>query len=69
MFLFKRKWCVSIQALMFKAWSLGKITDRGLKYYQIEMSRRGYRKNEPVELNNFKEIPSSLSQLIKVRLE
>jgi len=65
----KRKWGVSMQALMFKAWSLGKITDRGLKYYQIEMSRRGYRKNEPVELNNFKEIPSSLSQLIKVHLE
>ena len=58
-----------MQVLRFKDWSLGKITDRGLKYYQIEMSRRGYRKNEPVELNNFKEIPSSLSQLIKVRLE
>lgn len=65
----KKKWGVSMQALIYKAWSLGKITDRGLKYYQIEMSKRGYRRNEPVELDNFKESPSSLSQLIKVHLD
>lgn len=65
----KRKWGVSMQALIYKAWSLGKITDRGLKYYQIEMSKRGYRKNEPVELSHFKENPASLSQLVQVHLD
>ncbi|MDI2111797.1 XRE family transcriptional regulator [Commensalibacter nepenthis] len=65
----KRKWGVSMQALIYKAWSLGKLTDRGLKYYQIEMSKRGYRKNEPVQLDNFKENPSSLNQLIQVHLD
>ncbi|CAK7192554.1 hypothetical protein COMNV_00756 [Commensalibacter sp. Nvir] len=65
----KKCWGVSMQALIHKAWSLGKLTDRGLKYYQIELSKRGYRKKEPVELDNFKETPSTLSELLKVHLE
>lgn len=45
----KLYWGVSMQALIHRACDLGIISDRSKKYFYIEMSKRGWRDNEPVE--------------------
>ena len=62
-------WGVSMQALMYKAWQTGKLTDRMYKYYAIEMSKRGFRKREPVDVPHLKETPSTLKQIIGAHIE
>ncbi|TXC70967.1 ImmA/IrrE family metallo-endopeptidase [Sphingomonas ginsenosidivorax] len=62
-------WGVSMQALMYKAWQTGKLTDRMYKYYVIEMSKRGFRKREPVDVPHLKETPSTLKQIIRAHIE
>lgn len=46
----KLYWGVSMQALVYRAWELGAISDRGRKYYFVEMSKRGWRDKEPIEI-------------------
>ena len=55
---------VHTQALIYKAWQTGRISDRMFKYYNIEMAKRGFKTKEPVEWNGSAESPSTLSQLI-----
>ncbi len=64
----KLHWKVSMQALIYKSWKVGKLTDRMYKYYQVEMSKRGFKTKEPIELTNTKESPSLLKDLINVHL-
>ncbi len=61
----KLYWGASMQSLIYKAWQTGRISDRMFKYYNIEMSRRGFRTNEPVEWNGSSEAPSTLRQLLQ----
>jgi Zn-dependent peptidase ImmA (M78 family) len=65
----KLYWGASMQALIYKAWQTGTISDRMFKYYNIEMSKRGFRKKEPIEWNGSQEIPSTLRQLIRAYIE
>jgi Zn-dependent peptidase ImmA (M78 family)/transcriptional regulator with XRE-family HTH domain len=61
----KLYWGTSMQALIYKAWQTGRISDRMFKYYNIEMSKRGFRTNEPVEWNGSAEASSTLRQLLQ----
>jgi Zn-dependent peptidase ImmA (M78 family)/DNA-binding XRE family transcriptional regulator len=65
----KMYWGVSMQALIYKAWQIGKLSDRMFKYYNIEMSKRGFRKTEPVEATHLREEPSTLRSIISAHLE
>jgi Zn-dependent peptidase ImmA (M78 family)/transcriptional regulator with XRE-family HTH domain len=60
----KLHWGASMQALMYKSWEIGKISDRMYKYYNIELARRGFRAREPVALYNFNETPTVLREII-----
>lgn len=64
----KLYWGTSMQALMYKAWQIGSLSDRMYKYYVIEMSKRGFRKREPVEAAHLKETPSTLRSIIRSHL-
>lgn len=46
----KAKWGISIQALINCAWQLGIMTDRQRKYFYVQLSSRGWRKDEPVAI-------------------
>jgi Zn-dependent peptidase ImmA (M78 family) len=60
----KLHWGASMQALIYKSWQTGRISDRMFKYYNIEMSKRGFRMKEPVEWTASAEAPATLKQLI-----
>ncbi len=61
----KLHWGTSMQALIFKAWEAGRIGDQKKQNCFIEMSRRGWRKNEPVEARGFIEKPSVFPTILK----
>lgn len=65
----KLYWGVSMQALIYKAWQVGKLSDRMFKYYIVEMSKRGWRKREPVEASHLKEEPTTVRWIIAAHLE
>ena len=46
----KAKWGVSIQALVNCAWQLGIISERQRKYFFMQLSSLGWRKDEPVAI-------------------
>jgi Zn-dependent peptidase ImmA (M78 family) len=64
----KLHWGTSMQALMYKAWEIGKISDRMYKYYNVELARRGFRSREPVALSNFTETPMVFREIISEHL-
>ncbi len=64
----KLYWGTSMQALTYKAWELGRIGDQKKQNCFIEMSRRGWRKTEPIEVRNFHERPAVLRALIDVHI-
>ncbi|MCA9307437.1 MAG: helix-turn-helix domain-containing protein [Phycisphaerales bacterium] len=63
----KRKWRVSMGALIRRALTLGVIDDSRYKYLCIELSKRGWRKTEPIDLTP--ESPSTLRRMIADHLE
>ncbi len=65
----KLHWGTSMQALIYRAWQMGKLSDRQLKYFFIEISRRGWRKIEPVDVPHLKERPSTLKALIDAHIK
>ena len=60
----KSRWKVSIQAIVIRAWQLGAITESRYSYLFKELSRKGYRKCEPVPLPA--EAPNMLREIIRV---
>jgi Zn-dependent peptidase ImmA (M78 family)/transcriptional regulator with XRE-family HTH domain len=60
----KLYWGTSMQALIYKAWQIGRLSDRMFKYYSIEMSKRGFRTKEPIEWNGSAESAATLRQLL-----
>lgn len=64
----KLYWGTSMQALIYKAWQIGSLSDRMYKYYIIEMSKRGFRKREPVEATHLIEVPATLRSIIRSHL-
>jgi Zn-dependent peptidase ImmA (M78 family)/DNA-binding XRE family transcriptional regulator len=63
----KELWGVSIAALVRRARDLGVIDDRRYKNLYIEISKRGWRREEPVELD--REHPRLLSSMINYHFE
>lgn len=59
----KMHWKVAMQALMYRARSLGQITQNQYKYLCVQMSRLGYRKNEPVTIPT--EQPTLLLEILE----
>jgi Zn-dependent peptidase ImmA (M78 family)/transcriptional regulator with XRE-family HTH domain len=64
----KMYWRTSMQSLIYKARTVGRMSESAFRYYLIEMAKRGWRVKEPVELNNVKESPRVLSQLLRSHL-
>jgi Zn-dependent peptidase ImmA (M78 family) len=62
----KMYWKTSMQAIVRRARDLKRIGDRGYKYYQIEMSKRGWRTSEPIEIRDNIENPRLLKRLFAV---
>lgn len=64
----KMYWRVSMAALIMKARQVGRVSDSAYKYYMINMSKRGWRTREPVELDNVKESPRVMAQLVNAHM-
>jgi Zn-dependent peptidase ImmA (M78 family) len=64
----KMYWGASMQALIHKAWQVGKLDDRMFKYYNVEMSRRGFRKREPVEASHLVEVPTTIKYIMDAHI-
>ena len=47
----KLYWKTSMQAIIRRARDLNKLDDRRYKYFLIEMGKRGWRSNEPIEIS------------------
>lgn len=65
----KLYWGTSMHALVYRAWSLGVLDDRQYKYFMVEMSKRGWRKQEPLEPTHLKEEAFTLKHIIDAHLE
>lgn len=63
----KMHWRVSVQSLLTKAQSVGRISDVHAKRLWRQLSAMGYRKNEPVDVPF--EPPGLISELVRVHLE
>jgi Zn-dependent peptidase ImmA (M78 family) len=64
----KLYWRTSMQAIMYRAHGLGRITDSSYHYYMVSMSKRGWRSKEPVVLNNVREAPRIMGQLVRAHM-
>lgn len=67
--LLKPTWKTSMGALLFRAKTLGKITDNQSRHLWIKMSAAGWRTREPVELDIPIEQPRFHQQLIELHLK
>lgn len=65
----KLYWGTSMQSIIQKAWKTGRISDQRRKNLFIELSRRGWRKSEPVEASGFVESTSTFSNILKAHLD
>lgn len=65
----KPTWRVSMAALLYRAGTVGAITDNQSHYLWRQMSRLGYRRKEPPELDFPAEEPSVLPEIIRIHLE
>ncbi len=64
----KKHWKASMQAVLRRARDLKRVSDRGYRYYQIEMSKRGWRSAEPIELDGLIESPKIFASLINTHI-
>jgi len=62
----KRYWRVSMAALLKRAQDLRTITSNQARYLWMQMSRFGYRRREPVELDVHGEEPQLIHELIEL---
>lgn len=51
----KTHWKASMQAILIRARDLKRMSDRSYRYYQIELSKRGWRSAEPIEIDSVEE--------------
>lgn len=63
----KMYWGVSMQSIIYRAWQLGRLSDRSKKYYFIEMNKRGWREKEPVEIS-FPEKATALRDVLRLHM-
>ncbi|WP_437601911.1 XRE family transcriptional regulator [Sorangium sp. So ce590] len=62
-------WRVSMQALLVRASHLKTINESRYDYLWAELSRRGYKKREPVELDFPNESPSTMREILDAHAE
>lgn len=67
--LLKPIWRVSMGALLYRAKTVGAITESQSGYLWRQMSAAGYRKQEPVELEVPAEAPSVLNDVVQAHLK
>lgn len=60
----KRRWRVSMGALLKRAETLGRIQPRRARYLWMTMSKMGYRTREPAEADIAPEIPHTLKDIV-----
>lgn len=65
----KLHWKTSMQALIYKANTIGKMSDSAFRYYMAGMSKRGWRTKEPVDVVNVREQPRIMRQLVRAHLQ
>jgi len=65
----KKEWSVSMGALILRAKALGTLTDNQYQYLWKQMSKLGYKKREPEELDFPKEVPTLLKEVIDAHIE
>lgn len=65
----KLHWKTSMQAIIRRARDLGRVSERGYKYYNIQMSSRGWKAKEPVEINGDIERPVTLRQMFTSHID
>jgi len=63
----KRQWKVSMQALTMRACDLGKITEHQKRRLFMQMSKRGYRRHEPIYIE--REEPTFVKALVKFHFD
>jgi Zn-dependent peptidase ImmA (M78 family) len=65
----KMHWKTSMQAIIRRARDVKRMSDRGYKYYQIQISKRGWRSAEPIEINDAIENPRLLKRLFSTHTD
>jgi Zn-dependent peptidase ImmA (M78 family) len=65
----KLHWKTSMQAILLRARDLNRLSDRGYRYYQITLSKRGWRSKEPAEIEGNIETPRLFRKLLTAQLE
>lgn len=65
----KKRWGVSVGAMVMRAYKLGAITEGTYQYMQRQISQKGWRTNEP--LDDIKEVsnPVSMKQAVELLIE
>ena len=63
----KRKWRVSMQAAAYRARSIGVIDERRYRMLYIQMSRKGWRKQEPIMIDG--ESPTTFNRLLRAHID
>jgi Zn-dependent peptidase ImmA (M78 family)/DNA-binding XRE family transcriptional regulator len=67
--LLKKKWCVSISAMVMRAYKLGAMSQSSYQYLQRSISQQGWRKVEPLdEIKDVKE-PEAMKQAVELLIE
>lgn len=65
----KKKWCVSIGAMVMRAYKLGAITEGSYQYMQRSISQKGWRTKEPLDdIKDMRE-PVSMKQAVELLIE
>lgn len=65
----KKKWCVSIAAMVMRAYKLGAISDGTYQYIQRSFSQKGWRKKEPLDDIKTMRDPVSMRQAVELLIE
>ncbi|XYU18282.1 helix-turn-helix domain-containing protein [Bacillus pumilus] len=65
----KKKWCVSISAMIVRAHRLGVITPNQYQYLQRQISRNNWRLNEPFDDTKNLEEPVAIRQAVELLIE
>ncbi|MGD6993984.1 helix-turn-helix domain-containing protein [Sutcliffiella horikoshii] len=67
--LLKKNWCVSISAMVMRAYKLGAMSQSSYQYLQRSISANGWRKIEPLdEIKDIKE-PEAMKQAVELLIE
>lgn len=65
----KKKWCVSIGAMVMRAYKLGAISDGTYQYMQRSISQKGWRTKEPFDDIKDMRDPVSMKQAVELLIE